>query len=250
MIISLIKKVKVQWVRRNSKSYILYLRSKGVSIGKNSHFFGNIRFVNIDITRPSLVKIGDNVKIVSPFALLTHGFEWAVFREKYNEIVGSSGRVTIGNNVYIGRDAFILKGTKIGDNVIIGARSLVTKDIPSNCVAVGIPARKIIDLDVYFKRRKKEYINEAKEYAYSIYESLGSIPREEDFFEFFPLFLNRDMNSIADLNVRMKIKMKKEDRRICTVQSQLGSAFDNFLNSHPCYESFEAFLRDAGIPLK
>ena len=62
------------------------------------------------------------------------------FREKYHEFIGSAGKVSIGNNVYIGADVMILKGSKIGDNVIIGAKSLVSGDIPSDCIAVGIPA--------------------------------------------------------------------------------------------------------------
>ena len=43
----------------------------------------------------------------------------------------------IGNNVFIGMNTTILKGTTIGDNVIIGAGSVVSKSIPNNCVAVG-----------------------------------------------------------------------------------------------------------------
>ena len=49
--------------------------------------------------------------------------------------------IGIGNNVWIGAKVTILKGCIIGDNVIIGANSVVTKDIPSNSIAVGSPAR-------------------------------------------------------------------------------------------------------------
>lgn len=245
-----IRKIKFIWATGRSKSLISYLRSKGVSIGENVHFFGDTRLVRVDTTRPSLVRIGNNVRIVSPFTLLTHGFEWTVFREKYHEILGSCGKVVIGNNVYIGRETCILKGTKIGDNVIIGAKSLVNKDIPSNCVAVGMPAKEIMGIDEYFEKRKKECIEEAKEYAYSIYEVFGRMPVQEDFFEFFPLFLKRDEKSIRDFNERLRRKMKKDNRRVRSIQSQLGPAFGNFINSQPYYESFEAFLMDAGIPVE
>ena len=55
----------------------------------------------------------------------------------------SSGVIRIGNNVHIGENVIILPNTNIGDNVIIGAGAVVTKDIPSNSVAVGNPARII-----------------------------------------------------------------------------------------------------------
>ena len=53
----------------------------------------------------------------------------------------------IGNNVWIGSGANILPGVSIGDNSIIGAGSVVIKDIPANSVAVGIPAKVIKNLD-------------------------------------------------------------------------------------------------------
>lgn len=54
--------------------------------------------------------------------------------------------VKIGNNVWIGAKATVTKGVTIGDNVVIGANSVVARDIPSNCVAVGMPARVIRDI--------------------------------------------------------------------------------------------------------
>ncbi len=242
--------IKRRWIKRSSNAYISHLRKKGIRIGENVHFYGNLQLVSIDVTRPSLVKISNNVEIVAPFDLSTHGFEWAVFREKYHEIVASSGKVTIGNNVYIGANVVILKGSCIGDNVIIGAKSLVNKDIPSNCVAAGVPAKKIMDLDDYFKKRKRECLDEAKEYALSIYEVFGRLPVEEDFFEFFHLFLERDQQSISAFNDKLILKMKREKRTGMSVQSQLSSAFEQFLMSQPQYDSFDDFLADAGIPLK
>jgi acetyltransferase-like isoleucine patch superfamily enzyme len=53
----------------------------------------------------------------------------------------SKGEVVIGNNVWIGDKATILAGVHIGDNVIVGANSVVTKDVPSNCMVAGCPAR-------------------------------------------------------------------------------------------------------------
>lgn len=60
----------------------------------------------------------------------------------------SKGEVVIGNNVWIGDKATILAGVHIGDNVIIGANSVVTHDIPSNCMAAGMPAKVIKQLEL------------------------------------------------------------------------------------------------------
>ena len=58
----------------------------------------------------------------------------------------SKGPVSIGKNVWVGDKATILPGVKIGDGVVIGANSVVTKDIPSYCVVCGNPARVVKDL--------------------------------------------------------------------------------------------------------
>lgn len=51
--------------------------------------------------------------------------------------------VVIGNDVWIGQEAIIMKGVKIGNGAVIGARSIVTQDIPDYAIAVGVPARII-----------------------------------------------------------------------------------------------------------
>jgi serine O-acetyltransferase len=53
----------------------------------------------------------------------------------------SDGWPTLGNNVYIGAGAKVIGHINIGDNVVIGANAVVTKDVPDNCTAVGIPAK-------------------------------------------------------------------------------------------------------------
>ncbi len=248
IVLSAIRRLTHLWKIRSSDALVSHLRSLGVTIGEDVTFFGDLNLVRVDVTRSSLVKIGNHVKIVSPFALLTHGFEWTVFREKYKEILGSSGKVVIGDNVYFGRECCVLKGTTIGNNVIVGAKSLVNKDIPSDCVAAGVPARALSGLDEYFQKRKKAQADEAKEYARSIFEVEKRVPDPADFFEFFPLFLKREEASIAGLNDQLRSKMKGR-RRPMTVQFQLGPAFENFMNSEPVYPSFEAFLEDSGIPV-
>ena len=66
------------------------------------------------------------------------------------------GRVTIVNHVFIGQGSSILCGVTIGDNVIIGANSLVSGDVPSNCVYAGNPAKFICSFEKYKEKRAKE----------------------------------------------------------------------------------------------
>lgn len=135
--------------KRNSDSYVQYLRSKGMRIGERVIIYAPTK-THIDETRPWLIEIGNDVKISEGVTVLTHGFEWSVLKGVYGEILGSAGKVTIGNNVFIGAESTILKGVNIGDNVIIGAGSLVNKDIPDNCVAAGNPAKVIMSLSEYY----------------------------------------------------------------------------------------------------
>ena len=65
------------------------------------------------------------------------------------------GKVTIGNNVFIGANTTILPNTKIGDNVIIGANSLICNDIPENSVVVGNPGKIMKTYEEYINKYKK-----------------------------------------------------------------------------------------------
>jgi len=67
------------------------------------------------------------------------------------------GRVTIGDNCFIGERTIILKGVHVGDNCIIGAGSVVTKDIPDNCVAAGVLARVISTVEDWYIKNKSNY---------------------------------------------------------------------------------------------
>ncbi len=179
--------------KRNSKSYVNYLRKQGCNIGKNVSIFYPTR-VCIDLTRPWLISIGDNVQITENVTILTHGYDWSVLKGKYGEICGSSGKVIIGNNVFIGMKSTILKGVKIGNNVIIGANSLVNKDIPDNVVIAGNPAKIIMTLDEYYNKRIKKQLEEAVECSIEYYKTYGTWPKKELLREFIFLFENRDQN--------------------------------------------------------
>lgn len=158
-----------------------------MKIGGGTVFFAP-QNVCIDVTRPWLISIGNNVQITSGVTILTHGYDWAVVKGVYGEILGSSGEVRIGNNVFIGMNSTILKGAKIGNNVIIGANSLVNKDIPDNVVVAGNPAVVVSSLEEYYNKRKKKQIDEAKELVRVYRQRYNREVDEKALHEFFFLF--------------------------------------------------------------
>jgi Acetyltransferase (isoleucine patch superfamily) len=69
--------------------------------------------------------------------------EWALEKSQVASAWDNKGDIIIGNDVWIGYEAVIMSGVHIGDGAIIGARSVVTKDVPPYTIAGGIPAREI-----------------------------------------------------------------------------------------------------------
>lgn len=219
---------------KKKKKYVEHLKLKGVQIGTNFTIFGGENNILIDETRPSLVTIGDNVCVNKGFTLLTHDWVCAIFKEKYQDFLNSSGAVKIGNNVSFGINCTVLKGVTIGDNTFIAAGSVVTKDIPNNCVAGGIPAKVICSMDDYYEKRKIQSHDEALEYARSIAKRYKRRPIPSDFWEEFPWFV--DKNNLEDYENLIPIK------------TQLGDSYEYWIQNHVAkYDSLDAFLAAAGI---
>lgn len=96
--------------------------------------------LNLDRVYPQGIYIGENTLVASRTTILCHEHVKREDKDPRNPWVTNT---YIGKNCFIGVGATILPGVKIGDEVIIGASSVVTKDIPSNSVAVGNPAKVI-----------------------------------------------------------------------------------------------------------
>ena len=112
---------------------------KNIKIGKNVFINACCRFQDqggIEIGDGSL--IGHNTTI----ATLNHDFN----PDKRANL--HPGPVKIGKNVWIGSDSTILPGVEIGDGAVIGAGSIVTKNVPANSIAVGSPARVIKQIEI------------------------------------------------------------------------------------------------------
>lgn len=217
--------------RCDSNTYIKFLRKKGVRIGDDTIIY-EPKSVVIDDTRPWLIEIGSKVKITHGVVILTHGFDWSVLKTKFNTIMGSSGKVKIGDNVFIGMNTTILKGVTIGDNVIIGANSLINKDIPSNVVVAGNPCRVICSIDEYLEKRKKEQLKEAVELTTEYFLVYKRWPEKRVLREFIFAFENRDT-------------LSKEDsifNEIASINDNFDLTFKEFKNSNGEFNSYEEFL--------
>lgn len=127
----------------------------GVKMGKNcvlrSTYFGS---------EPYLIEMGDNVQTTRGVTFITHD-SLSVLRIKYPEYKNADifGKIIIGNNVFLGINTIVLRGTTIGDNVIIGAGSVVKGEIKSDSVYAGVPAKFICTLDEYIEKNKDSFVN-------------------------------------------------------------------------------------------
>lgn len=112
---------------------------KNIRVGEN--FLANYNVMILDIAP---VTIGDYV-MIGPNTLITtvnHPLSPAGRRRH----LGQARPVVIGRDVWIGGNCTILPGVTIGNNAVIAAGAVVTKDVPDNCVVAGVPARKIKDI--------------------------------------------------------------------------------------------------------
>ena len=125
---------------------------KNIEVGKN--FFANYNCTIIDVAK---VKIGDNCQFAPNVSIYTAGHP--LHPVARNSLYEYGIEVTVGDNVWIGGNTVIMPGVHIGSNTVIGAGSVVTKDIPDWVVAAGNPCRVIReiteeDFEYYYKDRK------------------------------------------------------------------------------------------------
>lgn len=149
MLKSLIQRYKLH------RDPIKFWRSKGMVIGDRCEIYSSASFGS----EPYLISLGDHVRVNSGVTFVTHdGGVW-VLRECYEDLkeIDLFGKIRVGNNVHIGTNAIIMPGVTIGNNCIIGCGAIVTKDVPDNSIAVGIPARVIETVDAYAQKHMNQF---------------------------------------------------------------------------------------------
>lgn len=102
-------------------------------LGMHIHPSARISYgARLDKTNPKGIHIGEESYVATGAIIFTHDFSRAIHRNTY-----------IGNRCFIGSNAIIMCGIKIGNQCVIGSGAVVTKDVPSNCIVAGNPARII-----------------------------------------------------------------------------------------------------------
>ena len=137
---------KLHFIKPIHYNSVEYLRSRGVQIGENVNIINS----TIDFGHGFLISIGNNVTLTDT-TVLAHDASTQIPLG-----VSRVGRVTIGDNVFVGSGTIVLPNVKIGNNVVIGAGSVVSRDIPDNSVAVGNPACVIGTYDAFVERHRRQ----------------------------------------------------------------------------------------------
>lgn len=145
--LGLIRRIYYSLLERKQNSYLASLKRNGLKLGNgveiHSRFF-------IDPSHCFLISIGDHCVFAPNVSLIAHD-------ASSKHLVGFAkiGRIHIGSNCFLGNSTIVLPGVTIGKNSIIGAGSVVTKDIPPDSVAAGNPARVICSTDAYAEKIRR-----------------------------------------------------------------------------------------------
>lgn len=133
-----------EFLKKKKDTYIKKLVKSGLNLGNNVEIIDTFFF---DPSHCFLIRIGDNCTICPNVRLIAHD-------ASTYKILGYTkiGKIDIGKNCFIGDSVIVLPGVTIGHGSIIGAGSIVTKDIPSNTVATGNPAKVISTVDKYIRK--------------------------------------------------------------------------------------------------
>lgn len=139
-------KIKELVYRLRGEYTIEKLQSLGMKVGER---FECLNGVILDPSHCWLIDIGNDVTMAPRVHVLCHDASTKKWLG-YTKI----GRVTIGNNVFIGAETVILPGVTIGNNVIIGANSTITHNVPDNTVVAGSPAVVLSSIEEYVEKER------------------------------------------------------------------------------------------------
>lgn len=126
----------------------------GGKLGVDCEIYPDVEFGS----EPYMITIGNHVRITNGVRFVTHdGGVW-VLRNLGLENADIFGKIEIWDNVHIGWNAIIMPNVSIGNNCVIGAGAVVTKSIPDNSVAVGVPAKVIESIDEYYAKAQNKCV--------------------------------------------------------------------------------------------
>lgn len=215
----------------SQERYLEFLREHGVKIGKNTRFI-NPSQTSVDFNRGDYITIGDNC-CLSTVTILAHDYSWYTMLDSFGDVLPDpGGRVSIGNNCFIGYRATILKNTEIGDNVIIGAGAVVKGKIPSNTVWAGVPAKQICTLEEYYEKKSRLRISDAVYRREHIKKTYHRNPSVAEMGLFALLFLERTEKNYKTYIENIEFNGVKGQERLK----------EYFFESTPIFRDFDEFL--------
>ena len=151
------RKIKLSYLVLVGKNSAFFSKNEGkIVVGRKSFFFDYVEIQsrgflkigsNVQVNNYSRIialeeiNIGNNVTIAQFVSILDHDHQYKINNSGLYLEGYKTAPINIGDNVWISDKVTILKGVNIGDNVIIGANSLVNKDVPSKSVVGGVPSR-------------------------------------------------------------------------------------------------------------
>ncbi len=109
---------------------------------------------------PKLIKLGNNVNVSTGASFMVHDALHLIYNcmpDKKTELKEYANPIEIGDNVFIGAHVIIMGGVKVGSNVIIAAGAIVTKDLDDGGIYAGIPAKRIGNIEDFWKKRESYY---------------------------------------------------------------------------------------------
>jgi acetyltransferase-like isoleucine patch superfamily enzyme len=135
---------------------VRYFRSRGVEIGEGVEIFGANLFTFG--SEPYLVSIGDQVTISHNVDFITHDGGLRIARDEYPNAY-LYGRIQVADRCFLGAHCILLPGAKIGAGSVIGSGSIVTGEIPSSVVAIGVPAKPVKSVEEYIQEKRHLWVD-------------------------------------------------------------------------------------------
>ena len=135
---------------------VRYFRSRGVEIGEDVEIFGANLFTFG--SEPYLVSIGNQVTISHNVDFITHDGGLRIARDKYPNAY-LYGRIQVADQCFLGAHCILLPGAKIGAGSVIGSGSIVTGEIPSGVVAIGVPAKPVKSVEEYIQEKRHLWVD-------------------------------------------------------------------------------------------
>lgn len=143
-----------KWIRRTCCGALKEAVREGMQVEKGVSCMGGVNFGS----EPYLITLRKNCRISSNVIFVNHdGGTWAIKDTEWdNGAIVKFGVIEIGERAFIGARSVIMPGVHIGAHSVIGAGSIVTKDIPPYSVACGVPARVVSTLEEYATKCKQQ----------------------------------------------------------------------------------------------